>query len=127
MLRDVKLEGTTDDQGDATVTSTAVKGFLYAVQWLDGDLADGVDAVLTVTNAADGGVAQTLLTLTDANSDAWYRPRYQAHDNTGTGATFDGTNEMYIVQAIVNGPLSLVISSGGDTKTGGAIVWVETE
>lgn len=122
----VKLTGTTDTSGDATITSSnSYVGFLYAVQWIDGTLADGVDAVLSVTTAADGGVAQTLLTLTDANNDAWYYPRVQVHDNTGTGVTYNGTDEIYAAQALINGPLSLVISSGGNAATGGCIVYLE--
>jgi hypothetical protein len=124
MIEHIKLYGTTDSSGDLTVTSTVgVEGFLHAVEWIDGAFADGVDAVLSVDrndNAAD----VTLLTLTDANSDAMYYPQTPAQDNVGTAVTFDGTNEIYTRQ-IVNGLLKLVVSDGGDTKAGGCIVYVE--
>jgi hypothetical protein len=116
-LADCKLIGTTDASGDLTLTGemSPAGGLLYAVEWVDGDLADGVDAVLSCFRTGSS-VNQTLLTLTDANDDKWYYPRVDTHDNTGTangGADY----------AIINGILKLVISSGGNAKTGGAIVW----
>jgi len=127
-IRDVKLVGTTTTAGAVTVASTTSHiGWLYAVEWIDGDLADGVDAVLSVTAASNAsGVAQTLLTLTDANVDKWYYPRALVHDNTGTAVTYDATNELYGPMPIINGVLSLAITAGGDTKTGGCIVYYET-
>lgn len=123
-MRKIKLYGTTDSSGDLTETSVMpVFGELYAVEWIDGTLVDGVDAVLSCVrddNAADF----TLLTLTDANADAWYQPRVPCHDAAGAAVTFDGTNEIYC-KAVVNGYLKLVVSSGGDTKAGGCIVYVE--
>lgn len=118
----LELVGTTDSGGDATVTATiAVYARLLAVEWTVGDLAAGVDAVLSVTNTSSG-VDHTLLTLTNANSDAWYYTRVIASDNAGATITFDGTNEIY-VKDVINGHLKLVISSGGDTKTGGVTVY----
>lgn len=122
MLDHIKLEGTTNGSGDATVTATVpTHGILKAVEWIDGDLADGVDAVLSFVSA-NSGVSRTLLTLTNANDDDWYFPHEAAHDNAGAAVTFDGTNEVY-VQPVISGTLSLVISSGGDTKTGGCVVY----
>jgi len=121
-LHTLPLFGTTDASGDLTVMATIPSsGLLQAVEWKDGDLADGVDAVLSVTSN-DSGVDSTLLTLTNANNDAWYYPRAAAHDNTGTGVTYDGTNEIY-VPMVISGTLKLVVSSGGDTKSGGAVVY----
>lgn len=123
MIEPIKLTGTTDSSGDVTITHTlSTSGVLLAVEWIDGDLVDGVDAVLSFTSASSG-VSRTLLTLTNANADAWYFPHEAAHDNAGAGVTFDGTNEIY-VQPVVHGVLKLVISSGGDTKTGGAVVYL---
>lgn len=121
MIRKIKLIGTTDGSGDATVYSGTIIGKVEAVQWVDGDLADGVDAVLSVANSEH---TQTILTLTDANSDAWYYPRTPIHTNAGAQITYDGTRVVYD-EFIVAGDLKLVISSGGDTKTGGAYVFVE--
>jgi len=124
MIRSIKLYGTTDASGDLTVTAAnKVTGELIAIHWIDGDLADGVDAVLS--DSRDGDEADvTLLTLTDANSDAMYYPRTPAQDNAGADVTYDGTNEIYTEQ-IVNGKPKLVVSSGGNAKTGGCIVFVK--
>lgn len=115
-LHEVRLTGDTDTGGDGTITDTmAIFGLLYAVEWIDGDLADGVDAVLSVTNTPSG-VDSTLLTLTDANDDDWYYPRDVAHDNVGAELS-DRT------LFVLSGTLQLVISSGGSEKTGGCIVY----
>ena len=119
MLESVKLYGTTDALGDLTVTEAlAVHGKLVAIQWIDGTFADGVDAVFSVTDEASG-VDQTLLTLTNANDDAWYYPRTTADDLTG------GAIATEFVQLIINGKLEMVVSAGGNVLTGGALVFYE--
>jgi hypothetical protein len=124
-LYNYHLRGTTDGSGDLTIygknaTTEAASpqidnALIFAVEWIDGDLADGVDAVLSVVNTPSG-VDHTLLTLTNANDDAWYYPRDATHDNTGTVNTG-------LEYPILQGKLKLVISSGGATKTGGCIVY----
>jgi hypothetical protein len=128
MLRPIKLYGTTDGtDGTAGALSITfghkVVGFLKAVQWIDGDLADGVDAVVSVVSD-DDAADYTLLTLTNANDDAWYFPQTPAQDNAGADVTTDGTQEFYTDQ-IVNGKLKLVVADGGNVKSGGCIVFVE--
>lgn len=125
MLRPIKLYGTTDGTtGAFTETSTVkVTGILKAVEWIDGDLVDGVDAVLSVVrddNASD----VTLLTLTNANADAMYYPRAALCDNTGAAISYDGSNGVYGPQ-IVNGKPKLAVTSGGTSKSGGMILYVE--
>jgi hypothetical protein len=122
----VSLQGTTDALGDVILSSSgSVFGKLYAVEWIDGDLADGIDAVLSVQKTSSG-VAQTLLTLTNANIDKWYYPRVSAQDEAGADAEVAATFD-WRVQQIVNGTLRLVISDGGNAKTGGCIVYVEVQ
>lgn len=89
---------------------------LYAVEWIDGDLEDGVDATLSMTSTSSG-VDKTLLTLTNADNDAWYYPRVPTSDNTGVGTLF------YTPQ-VVEGTLKLVVTDGGTTKTGKCIVYL---
>lgn len=121
-LSEFRLIGTTSAAGAVTVTAERpVKGYLDRVTWVDGTLADGVDAVLTVTNTP-AEVNETLLTLTDANADAVYRPREVVHGNTGTALT--GTAGGDRVMPIVSGLLSLAITDGGSALTGGAIVYI---
>lgn len=115
MLEHVRLDATTDGSGDATVYGTkGIYGILMEVEWIDGDLADGVDAVLSMARRGDVP-DRTVLTLTNANDDAYYRPRELETDNTGA----DATNRVPIV---IWGTPKLVVSSGGDTKTGGVIL-----
>ncbi|MCP5101004.1 MAG: hypothetical protein GY943_36095 [Chloroflexi bacterium] len=105
-----------DGSGDNSAT-IPIRGLLHAVEWVDGDLADGVDAVLSVTNT-DSGVDSTLLTLTDANIDKWYYPRRIEADVTG-GDLATTTRH------VIAGTLKLAITSGGAVKTGGAVVYYE--
>lgn len=117
-LREINLTGTVP-AGETSVTLTSdsgVLGRLYAVEWVDGTLADGVDAVLSVTNTPSG-VNKTLLTLTDANDDAWYQPREDRHSNAGAAAS---ANDQFMVIA---GTLSLTISSAVAAQVGGAVVY----
>lgn len=107
----------------SAVDTTAVFGLLHAVQWIDGTYADGVDAVLACVNA-DSGVDQTLLTLTNANADAWYYVRTQIDSELGAGLTYNSTQTVtdYLV---LNGTLKLTVTSAGATAglTGGAVVY----
>lgn len=126
MIEAVELTATTDESGDATTTTTRVfNGVLVAVQWIDGDLADGVDATFSVTST-DAGVDYTILTLTNADNDAMYYPRAQVQDLAGAGITYDGTNETHGVKVPIVGKVKMVIASGGDTKTGGAVLFIES-
>lgn len=114
----MKLAVTTDSAGDATATSEVeVVGKVVAVAWEDGDLVDGVDAVLSVVGV--GRPDQTILTLTNANNDAWYYPLIQASSNAGGAIT-----GVY-AEPVVMGKLKLVVSSGGDTKSGSMRVFIE--
>lgn len=124
-LIDLVLTGTTNGSGVLTLDGpTAVAGRLIAVEWIDGSLADGVDAVISCVNTSSG-VNQTLLTLTNANDDAWYYPRALVHDATGTAltGTAGGDREMLIM----NGTPRLAITSGGNAKTGGCILYYYSE
>jgi hypothetical protein len=123
MLYTVKLTVTTDGSGDGTATSNAIQGTLYAVQWIDGDFANGVDGTFTVTGT-DAAVDYTILTLTDANDDAMYYPREQLQTSAGAGATYDGTNEIYGVEPPIVGKVKLTVAQGGATKTGGAVLFI---
>jgi hypothetical protein len=120
-IKAIRLDATTDGDGDATATATlSIMARLFAVEWIDGDLADGVDAVLSTINTPSA-VDQTLLTLTDANVDKWYFPRVLLHSEAGAALT--GTQGGDRGMMVINGTLKLVIASGGDTKTGGCIVY----
>jgi len=111
MIRTIKLYGTTDGSGDLTVTAdVAVVGLLHSVEWIVGNFAAGVDAVLS-------------LDLTAADADKVYHTRYLASNNVG--ADLDTAGDATYTKGFVSGKLKLVVSDGGDKKTGGCIVYVE--
>ena len=116
-LHTVRLVGTTNGSQVATITAEKpVLGYLEMVDWIDGDFADGVDGVLTAVNPTSG-TTHTLLTLTDANADAVYYPRRVVDTTAGAAAT--GVYDRFLI----DGYLSLAITSGGASKTGGCIVY----
>ena len=120
-LKEVRLYGTTSAGGALTVNGThPVFGRLYAVRWIDGAFDDGVDAVIS-TQTHDA--AATLLTLTDANNDAWYYPRDLVHDATGgalTG-TSGGDREMYLLI----GTPRVTVDEGGNATSGAITLILE--
>ena len=121
----VKILATTDGSGDATAYSEAsYNGELVAVQWIDGDFADGVDGTLSVTST-DSGVDYTLLTLTDANNDAFYLTRGATSGATGAASLYAAAGTAVNDKMPVVGKLKLVIAQGGATKTGGVVVFLE--
>lgn len=123
MMDWIKLDVTTDASGDGTATATVRScAKLYAVEWVKDGFDDGVDATLSVTSANSGNSVD-LLTLTNANSSAYYYPRAAAHDEAGAGATFDGTNEIYVCPVVV-GTLTLTIAEGGNAKSGSMVVYL---
>ena len=119
-LKNIVLGGTTDGSGALTVNAeTHIYGQLFAVEWVVGSFAAGVDAVLSVQETASG-VAQTLLTLTDANANAQYYPRLVVHGETGIALT--GTSGGDRTMPLIAGRLRLAVTSGGAAQSGRAIV-----
>lgn len=117
-----KLIGTTTSGNGGAVTVTDTLSFnamLYAVEWVDGDLADSNTAVLSATGT-ESGVDYTLLTLGagEGDEDVIYYPRVLAQDLAA-----DDLASTY-AYPVVNGTLKLVIASGGDGKTGGCHVYL---
>ena len=120
-----RLYGTTDTSGDLTVNDlSAVSGFLYAIRWIDGDLADSNTAVLSTQ---DSEIAETILTVGagEGDDDKWYYPRDLVHDDACTALT--GTAGGDRAMRIVDGTLRLVIASGGSKKSGGCIVYIDKD
>ena len=122
-IQSVSLQGTTDASGDLTVNAAArISGFLERVDWIDGDLADGNDAVISVQGTPNG-VAQTLMTLTNANADAVYYPRTLMQGDTGADLTGSAGGDR--TRYLVIGVPRLVVAAGGNAKSGGCILYYE--
>lgn len=122
-LKSRRLNATTDASGDATTNDDySIFGLLYAIEWIDGTFDNGVDAVISV-QSTESGTALTLATLTNADDDAMYYPRHLQHSEAGAALT--GTAGGDRTRPVLNGTLRLVVSSGGNVKTGGCIVYYE--
>lgn len=124
-MKEYILKITTIADGSSTVTTEGpVHGVLYAVETVDGDLADGVDTTLTYISPS--GVTKTLLTLTDWNTDATYYPGEQVHGNTGAALTLDGTRIAFD-KPIISGIVTATTAQGGNVKSGAIILYVEED
>ena len=122
-LKEYIIEITTDADGDSTDTSeSSIFGRLYAVDVVDGTLADNFDITLTYSSG-HSAVSKTLLTLTNLSADATYYPREQVHDNAGAGVTYDGSNEIYEMP-IVAGLVTATTGDGGATKSGAVVLYI---
>jgi hypothetical protein len=120
-LRQMSLSGTTETDGTLTVNGESVVfGQLEAVEWIDGTFDDGVDAVISVQSTTSG-VGLTLLTLTNANDDAMYYPRAIVHSEAGAALT--GTSGGDRTKFVLSGKPRLVVTAGGNAKTGGCILY----
>jgi hypothetical protein len=124
----IRLTGTTTAGGAATITaSRPVLGKLYAIEWIDGDLADNNTAVLSAVQTGSG-VDQALHTWAagEGDDDGWWYPRIAVHDLSAVGRFYnDESDEPVIDYPVINGVLQLVIAAGGNAKTGGCIVYFE--
>ena len=126
-LQQIRLIGTTNSGGTAIVVSEAAYlGLIHTVQWVDGDLADGVSFALSNTGTA-AGVDYTILSISSgsANSDARWKPRDSISSLAGAVAVYTSDNKpIRLGEVVIDGKLTLVIANGGDTKTGGCYVYL---
>lgn len=108
---------TTDSSGAGSGTvHIGAPSYLYKVEYNLGDFAATVDATLALANTVNG-TNYTLLTLTDASADTIYYPRHTEVNNAGSALTT-------YAQHLVHGDVVLTIAQGGDTKTGGMILYL---
>lgn len=119
MIHFDRFTATTDASGDATVYSRPFAGRVLAIAYEDTDIDSGGDFTFT-----DDVLGTAILTVTDGGgTDAVWYPRVQVHDNTATGVTYDGTNEIYEPPIVVT-RLKLVVAQGGNTTSGAFyVVW----
>ena len=110
---------TTAADGSATGYTPHITGRILGIIYTKTDFANGVDFAITLN-----ATGETILTLTDQNSSGVWYPRVQVHDETGTGATLDGTRKMREPVAAANDRVKIVIAQGGDTRTGTVTVIV---
>ena len=123
-MREILINQTSDADGDSVDTSeSGVYGRLYAVEVVDGDLADNFDITLTYLNSRGGTI--TLLTLTNLTADAIYYTRHQVSDNAGAGLSYnDESDEPVTDLPLVSGVITSTLADGGATKTGAVILHI---
>ena len=91
-----------DGAGTANQTSSmAVCGEVYAIGITYNDSPPATTDV-TIATAGTNALAVTLLTVTSANTNAWFYPRAVMQTTAGATVTFDGTNEIYGKLAIAD-------------------------
>lgn len=118
MIKHTTIRVTTDAAGAAAELGVNLAGaVLYAIQWMDGTFDDGLTATISVVNT-EMTYDLVVLAPTKANADKMYYPRIVGHDSAGADLTADKW-----VQPIINGTLKLTISAGGNTKTGGCVIF----
>lgn len=115
--------GEADASGNASATIGPIRGQILAVHVnFSGSSASGTDTV--VKTAGNLGASNTILSLTDTNTDGWYYPRAQVHDTSGTEVTYDGTNGVYEPIPVYD-TITLDISQNAQGETVDVVLIVE--
>jgi hypothetical protein len=117
-MKTYKLPITTDSSGAGSAVAditNPVFGVVYAVQLIDGDLADGVDVTVTME---EGDLSIPVLVKADWNTDQVVYPRVLEALNT------DGTALTSHCMPLACGQAKAVIAQGGDVKSGSVILYI---
>ena len=114
-MKKVKIDITTITDGSGTGYGSAEVGLVYAVQLVDGDLADGVDVTLTSEHE---NLSIPILVKADFNTDQMVYPRVLEALNT------DGTDLSTYAFPLCYGRLKVVLAAGGAVKSGSVIVYL---
>ncbi len=122
-MKEIRLFGTTSSGGAATINATkSILGKLYAIAWIDGDLADNNTAIISTQGHE---ASQTLMSIgaAEGDNDEIFYPRALVFDEGADVLT--GTAGGDRVRMLLVGTPRLVIAAGGDEKTGGCILYYE--
>lgn len=110
----------TNGSGAATGYTPVVTGRVLSIQYVKTDFADGV--TFAVTAEATG---ETIWSEAAVNASAVRRPRAPTHATTGAAALYAaGGAAVNEPIAVASDRIKIVVSSGGDTKTGTVVVTV---
>jgi hypothetical protein len=107
-MRTVELQVTVDASGDGVVTASySRQGFIEAINL---DYAATAAAGTDVTISCVGGPGQdlTILTVANANTDAWFYPRTVSHTLAGVAQA------AYEIKLPFKGFLRLTVADGGN-------------
>jgi hypothetical protein len=101
---------TTGGAGAATGSATGNIVFRGLLQALYVDYAATAPAGTDVTISVAAPVAATILTLTDVNTDGWYFPRADTHDETGAARLYAAGGENVADRYPVAGKLTVAVA-----------------
>lgn len=118
-MRTIKLTGTTDAGGDATVNSSEgpAQGLLRGVQVNLSALDATADTTISFQSADDEAI--TVLTLTNSQVDDYFVPSPSAHDETGSAITNS------FPPFAVTGIPRVVVAQGGATNAFAVVLYIE--
>lgn len=119
-IRRYAVAVTTNGSGAATAYTPYLSGYVYEIQYVKTDFADGVDFTITSETTA-----KTLWTESDVNAAKVCMPRGATHSTAGVAGTYDGTRARLEPVAIGRERVKIVIAQGGDTKSGTFYVTVD--
>lgn len=95
--------------GAVNVTTKPIRGAIETIAVAYNTQPNTTDIV--VETYGDNQPKQTLLTLTNKNTDALFYPRTALHDTSGAAVTFDGTHAQ-LDNLVVNDYIDVTIAQG---------------
>lgn len=104
----------TDGSGDGVGYTPVVTGRIVSIRYVKDDYADGVD--FDVTAEATG---ETIWDEDNVNASATRAPRQATHSVLGAAALYAAAGQAVLDDVVVaNDRVKIVVSHGGDTKSG---------
>lgn len=111
---------TTDAGGDGTGYTGVVTGKVSQIRYVKTDYDNGVTFAITVE-----GTGEVVWSEAAVNASATRAPRQATHTTAGAAATFDGANAVLAPIAVANDRIKIVVSLGGNKKSGTFHVMME--
>jgi len=113
---------TTGEAGSATgsANSETINGEIHAVHI---DYNASAPDTTTVDIDEVGGAARKILDKAASKTDVTHYPRVAVEDNTGTGVTYDGSNEIYEPFALAGRKLQVAVAAS-DELTDAVVVTI---
>lgn len=86
--------------GSATANATSTNVILgrvlaVYVKYNDSPPAATTDVTIATAGGTGSAPANTILTITNAATNAWFYPRHTVHDEAAAAITYDGTREVH--------------------------------
>jgi len=120
----VSATGATGGAGTATVnasTTEFIRGIVLDVYLAYLDSPPSTTDITVAEQNNSPGV--TVLTVSNANTDGWFRPRKQVHNDSGTALTYDGTRTVNEPLAVCDHlKVTIAQANNGDGVTA-TILW----